>query len=66
MVVWPVLLLWLCIGDGSFRCSLKSFSKGPRDFSYVFLITCKVPHMEPVDGPLCFPWGPGPSGKPGF
>ena len=28
----------------------ESFSKGPRGLSYVFLITCKVPTLEPVDG----------------
>ena len=28
----------------------ESFSKGPRDLSYEFLITCKVPTLEPVDG----------------
>ena len=30
---------------------LESCSKGPRGLSYVFLITCKVPTLEPVDGP---------------
>ena len=29
----------------------ESFSKGPRGLSYVFLITRKVPTLEPVDGP---------------
>ena len=29
----------------------ESFSKGPRGLSYVFLITCKVPTLEPIDGP---------------
>ena len=29
----------------------ESFSKGPIGFPYVFLITCKVPALEPVDGP---------------
>ena len=28
-----------------------SFLKGPRGLSYVFLITSKVPTLEPVDGP---------------
>ena len=28
----------------------ESFSKGPRGLSYVFLITSKVPTLEPVDG----------------
>ena len=28
----------------------ESFSKGPRGFPYVLLITCKVPVLEPVDG----------------
>ena len=23
LVVWPVVLLWSCIGDGAFRCSLN-------------------------------------------
>ena len=51
MLVWPVLFLWLCIGEGSFRCSLNTFFKGPRGFPYVFLITCKVPTLELVYGP---------------
>ena len=29
----------------------ESFSKGPRGFPYVLIITCKVPTLEPVDGP---------------
>ena len=29
----------------------ESFSKGPRGLPYVFLITCKIPTLEPVDGP---------------
>ena len=29
----------------------ESFSKGHRGLPYVFLITCKVPILEPVDGP---------------
>ena len=29
----------------------ESFSEGPRGFSYTFLITCKVPTLEPIDGP---------------
>ena len=29
----------------------ESFSKGPRGLPYVFLITCKVPTLELVDGP---------------
>ena len=35
----------------------ESFSKGPRGFPYVFLITCKVLPLEPVDGPtIAFLW----------
>ena len=30
---------------------LESFSKGSRGFTYVLIITCKVPILEPVDGP---------------
>ena len=29
----------------------ESFFKGPSGFSYVFLITCKVPTLEPIDAP---------------
>ena len=29
----------------------ESFSKGPRGFPYVIIITCKVPTLELVDGP---------------
>ena len=29
----------------------ESFSKGPGGLPYIFLITCKVPTLEPVDGP---------------
>ena len=28
----------------------ESFYKSPSGVSYVFLITCKVPTLEPVDG----------------
>ena len=35
----------------------ESFYKGPRGLIYVFLITCKVPTLEPVDDPACFSWG---------
>ena len=28
---------------------LESFSKAPRGFSYIFIITCKVPTLEPID-----------------
>ena len=31
--------------------SFESFSKGPRGISYVLLIICKAPALEPVDGP---------------
>ena len=30
----------------------ESFSKGPRGLPYVFLITSKVPTLQPVDGPI--------------
>ena len=36
--------------DGSFRCSLNLSPKVPA-LSYVFLITFKVPTLEPVDVP---------------
>ena len=29
----------------------ESFTKGPRGFPYVLIITCKVSTLEPVDGP---------------
>ena len=29
----------------------ESFTKGPRGFLCVLIITCKVPTLEPVDGP---------------
>ena len=29
---------------------LESFSKGPGGLSYIFLITCKLPTLEPVNG----------------
>ena len=32
---------------------LESFCKGSRGFPYVLIITCKVPTLEPVDGPTC-------------
>ena len=64
VVVWPVLWLWLCIGDGSFRCTLKLF-KGPRGLPYIFLITCKVPTLEPVDGPTFIFHGFLSLGEPG-
>ena len=30
---------------------LESFSKGTRGFPYIFIITCKVPTLESIDGP---------------
>ena len=35
---------------GFLQVIFESFSKGPRSLSYIFLITCKVPTLEPVDG----------------
>ena len=35
----------------------ESFFKGPRHLSYVFLITCKVPTLEPVKGPTFLFYG---------
>ena len=35
----------------------ESFSKGPRGLPYVFLITCKVPTLKPVDGPTFIFYG---------
>ena len=44
---------------------LESFSKGPRGFSYVFIITCKVATLEPIDGPTFVSHqGPCPCGRP--
>ena len=31
---------------------LESFSKGPRGIPYIFIIACKVPTLEPIDGPI--------------
>ena len=50
VVEWPVLSLWWCIEEGSWR-SLESFSKGPGSFSYVFIIAGKVTALEPIYGP---------------
>ena len=36
---------------GILQMVLESFSKGPRGFSYVFIITGKVTTLEPVYGP---------------
>ena len=35
---------------GFLQVLLESFSKGPRGFPYVFIITCKVPMLELVGG----------------
>ena len=43
---------------GFLKVFFESFSKGARCLPYVFLITCKVPTFEPVDGPLLFSMGP--------
>ena len=51
VVGWPVLLLWWCIGEGSFQVLLESFTKGPRGFPYAFIIASKVTTLEPVYGP---------------
>ena len=36
---------------GFLKVLFKSFSKGPRGFPYVFIITGKVTTLEPVYGP---------------
>ena len=47
-----VCVITVVIYRGGFlKVFFESFSKGPRGFPYVFLITCKVPALEPVDGP---------------
>ena len=38
------------MGEGSFRCSFVSFTKGPGDFPYVLIITAKVTTLIPIDG----------------
>ena len=51
------LQLWLCIGEGHFRCSLNLSPKVLECLSYVFLITCKVPTLESIDGPTLVSMG---------
>ena len=36
---------------GLLKVLLESFSKGTRGLPYIFIIACKVPTLEPVDGP---------------
>ena len=43
---------------------LESFSKGPRGFPYIFIITCKVPTLEPIDGPTFVSHGVFALGEP--
>ena len=38
-------------GGGLLQMLFESFTKGPRGFSYVFIITCEVTTLEPVYGP---------------
>ena len=37
-------------GWGVLQVLFVSFTKGPGDFPYVFIITCEVPTLIPVDG----------------
>ena len=46
-----VIVATVVVYRGGFLWVLfESFSKGPRGLSYVFLITSKVPTLEPIDG----------------
>ena len=38
------------MGEGSLQVLFVSFIKGPGGFPYVFIITCEVPTLIPVDG----------------
>ena len=38
-------------GGGFLQVLLESFSKGPGGLPYIFIITCKVPTLEVIDGP---------------
>ena len=44
VVLCPVWVICMWMGEGSLRCSLN-LSKGPGGFPYVFLITCKFPTL---------------------
>ena len=47
IVMWLVVLLWWCIGEGSLWCSLNLC---PGGLSYIFFITCKLLTLEPANG----------------
>ena len=35
VVMWPVVILWWCIGEGSFRCSLNLFQRSWTSLLYI-------------------------------
>ena len=57
MVVWHVLLLWLCIGESSFMYSLI-LSRKVLEVSPMYSSShARSLTLEPVDGPLLFSMG---------
>ena len=51
LVGWPVLLLWWCIREGSFRCSLNLSPKILEVSPNVFIIAGKFTALQPIYGP---------------
>ena len=57
VVVWTVLQLWLCIGKGSFRCSLN-LSQKVLEVSPVYSSShVRSPHWNQYMAPLLFSMG---------
>ena len=62
VVGWPVLLLWWCRGEGSFRCSLNI---SPKDLEVSHMYSSwGHPTGTSIWPHFCGPWGLCPWGRP--
>ena len=57
---WPVLLLWWCTGEGSFRCSLNLSSKVLEVSPMYSTWHVWSPHGTNIWPNFCWPWNPCP------
>ena len=57
LVGWPVLLLWWCMGEGSFRCSLNSSPKVLEVSPMYSSAQVRSPHWNQYMAPLLLTMG---------
>ena len=64
LVGWPVLLLWWCLGEGSFRCSLNLSQKVLEVTPMYSSSQVRSPHWNQYMAPLMLTMGLCPWGRP--